>query len=244
MLGQMQPSALPAPIGLRALALWLIRQGAELNLHNSSGYAPIHLAADLRDLDLLKTLVAAGADVHALKIHGRTPASAQPQSEANALSIAARHLIPWSQTYGPTLEVVNFLLQQGCRLPDGLIFARTQNYQHPLVFAFNTRHLALARQVLERMAPRSQEAQQMIDHCLLEAGMDGQEQAAALLIEFEANVHHQVPMPDATIRPIELYLEEQFLGTSAKVVQLILAARARQALSAALQQIPAKAPQP
>ncbi len=73
------PPALMAALwaGDRAQALDLIAAGADPNAADTRdvglGCSPLHLAADANDPELVRALIAAGADVEARSVFGQTP---------------------------------------------------------------------------------------------------------------------------------------------------------------------------
>jgi ankyrin repeat protein len=51
----------------------LIAEGCDLNLHDENGMTPLHFAAQSNSLACASALIAAGAEVDPLDIHGNTP---------------------------------------------------------------------------------------------------------------------------------------------------------------------------
>ena len=67
---------------LRVAAL-LIRRGADVNVEDNQGWAPLHIAASARNpraLELSKLLVMNGADVEARNKEGNTPLAVAKQN--------------------------------------------------------------------------------------------------------------------------------------------------------------------
>jgi hypothetical protein len=122
-------------------------------------------------------------------------------------------------------------------LPDEPVFSHLSGATHPLAFAVGTGHAGLIQRVLQCMDTRIEpHRQQVMDHCLLAAGQQGKAQIAALLIAHGGDVNRELAMPDNSLWPIDRFLRHQCFDTAAPVIRLLLAARAGQALEAALRQ--------
>jgi hypothetical protein len=190
------------------------------------------------DIDLLAALANAGADLHAIRRPTLPPPASQYRG-ANALSIAACALRGLSSIYSPYIKIIDFLLQQGCRLPDGPVLSTAVGYEHPFACAVGSGHVGLTQQELARLAPATDARdQRLIDDGLLTAGRMAGPVLVAMLIEAGSDVNRRIVQPDCTTRSLEQSLRAmggQHQGHE-QVIQLILAARARQALGAALMQ--------
>jgi hypothetical protein len=116
-------------------------------------------------------------------------------------------------------------------------------YEHPFTFAVNTGHVGLTQQVLQRMSPRTDaNDQRLLDDGLFIAGNKALPVLVALLIEAGSDVNRRIVQPDGNTRSLEQSLRalKKHRAGHEQAIQLILAARAAQALRAALAQTQTK----